>query len=73
MSSLLIFFELYSSEILLSKENSKISASAALLLLAEDVEHEVMLRLCGKHTLRKLRKEGGWGSMPAEAHKNKLF
>ena len=25
-----------------------------------------MLRMCGRNTLRKLRKEGGWGSMPPE-------
>eukprot|EP00913_Durusdinium_trenchii_P023826 g22376.t1 len=31
-----------------------------------EVEPEVMLRMCGKNTLRKLRKEGGWGSMPPE-------
>lgn len=25
-----------------------------------------MFRMSGRNTLRKLRKEGGWGSMPSE-------
>ena len=32
----------------------------------KEVESEVMRRMSGKNTLRKLRKEGGWGSMPSE-------
>jgi len=31
-----------------------------------EVESDIMFRMSGRNTLRKLRKEGGWGSMPSE-------
>eukprot|EP00438_Fugacium_kawagutii_P018669 Skav210100 [mRNA] locus=scaffold1510:475244:479899:- [translate_table: standard] len=35
-------------------------------LASLEVEADIMRRMCGKNTLRKLRKEGGWGSIPNE-------
>lgn len=32
----------------------------------KEVESDIMFRMSGRNTLRKLRKEGGWGSMPSE-------
>lgn len=32
----------------------------------EEVEADIMRRMSGKNTLRKLRKEGGWGCIPNE-------
>lgn len=34
--------------------------------LPEEVEADIMRRMSGKNTLRKLRKEGGWGCIPNE-------